>query len=257
MAKQTVPLYTVTSGDRVSKARDSLADALGGAQLGDPDDAGGFEVSVDAESPEAARDLVREAFARAGTGDDFVIREGTEGREMPADDPRQADDEASPTTEVGATDEPAAVGGEGDAGRAAPAAAEGAPGGVEAGGGEEAAAAAAGGDEGEPSSGDRASLVADAASAVAAAASSARAGDTDAAREAATAAAEAARTAAGEAAEAVREAASSARQAVDEKGIGGAASDYASAAQGRDWSRFAPIGAGLLLLIALRRMRRR
>ena len=66
---------------------------------------------------------------------------------------------------------------------------------------------------------------------------------------------------AGEAAESVREAASSARQTVDEKGIGGAASDYAStaanAAQGRDWSRFAPIGAGIFLLMVLRRMRRR
>ena len=91
MAKQTVALYTVTSGDRVERARTSLAEALAGADLGDPDDAGSFEVALDAESPEAARELVREAFARAGTGDDFVIREGTEGREMADDDPRQGD----------------------------------------------------------------------------------------------------------------------------------------------------------------------
>ncbi|HEV3000626.1 MAG TPA: hypothetical protein VGW75_07795 [Solirubrobacteraceae bacterium] len=89
MAKQTVALYTVTSGERVERARTSLADALGDAKLSDPDEAGAFEVAVDAESPDAARELVREAFARAGTGDDFVIRESTEGREMPADDPRQ------------------------------------------------------------------------------------------------------------------------------------------------------------------------
>ena len=218
MAKQTVALYTVTSGDRVSRARDSLAEALGGAPLGDPDDAGGFEVAVDAESPEEAREMVREAFARAGTGDDFVIREGTEGREMPAGDPRQAGGETAPTTAVGAGEDEAEDEGGGEA------------------------------------SADRASSIADAASAVAAAA---RSGDTDAARAAAADAAEAARTAAGEAAESVRAAASSAREAVDEKGVGGAASDYASsAAQGRDWSRFAPLGAGLLLLLVLRRMRR-
>ena len=240
MAKQTVALYTVSSGDRLSRARDSLAEALSDAQLGDPDDAGAFEVSVDAESPEEARKLVREAFARAGTGDDFVIREGTEGREMPADDPRQAGDEASPTTAVGTggadapDDEAPAGGAEGDD--------------------------ADGDEDARSSAPDRASTIADAASAVAAAAASARAGDTDAAREAATSAAEAARTAAAEAAEAVREAASTAREAVDEKGVGGAASDYAStaanAAQGRDWSRFAPIGAGLILLLVLRRIRR-
>ena len=230
MAKQTVALYTVTSGDRVSRARDSLAEALGGAQLGEPDDAGGFEVAVDAESPEEARALVREAFAKAGTGDDFVIQETTEGREIPPADPRQAGDEAAPTTAVGATDED-------DGSAAAP-----------AGEGDDA--------DGSSSSGDRASLVADAASAVAAAASSAASGDTDAAREAAGRAADAARTVAGEAAESVREAASAARSAVDEKGVGAAASDYASAAQGRDWSRFAPIGAGIFLLLVLRRMRR-
>ena len=236
MAKQTVALYTVTSGDRVSRARDSLAEALGDARLGDPDDAGGFEVSVDAESPEAAIELVREAFARAGTGDDFVIQEGTEGREIPAGDARQSGDEASATT--AGTSETAAAADDTPASDA-----EGGEGGGANGGG------------------DRASLVADAASAVAAAASSAASGDTDAAREAASSAAEAARTLAAEAADSVREAASSARGAVDEKGVGGAASDYASsaagAAQGRDWSRFAPIGAGLFLLIVLRRMRGR
>lgn len=242
MAKQTVALYTVTSGDRVSRARDSLAEALGNTQLGDPDDAGGFEVSLDAESPEAARELVREAFARAGTGDDFVIQEGTEGREIPAGDARQSGDEASATTAGTSEAEDTA---------------DALPSGEEGGEGE----AFAGDSGGSNGGGDRASLVADAASAVAAAASSAASGDTDAAREAASSAAEAARTLAAEAAENVREAASSAREAVDEKGVGGAASDYASsaagAAQERDWSRFAPIGAGLFLLLVLRRMRGR
>jgi hypothetical protein len=204
MAKQTVALYTVTSGDRVERARTSLAEALGEAKLGDPDETGAFDVSVEAESPEAARELVREAFARAGTGDDFVIRETTEGREMPADDPRQ-----------------------GDAG----------------------------------ANGDRATRVADAASAVADAAGTAA----GAAREAAGSAADAAReAAASDAAQSARAAAAGAaesvREAVDEKGVAGAASDYASTAAGAaresPLRRFAPIGGLLLLLWVLRRMRR-
>ena len=187
MAKQTVALYTVTSGDRVERARTSLSEALEGAQLGDPDDTGAFEVSVDAESPEAARELVREAFARAGTGDDFVIRETTEGREMAADDPRQAG--ADEAVAAAAADAGAADTGDG------------------AGGGE-----------------DRAGQVADAAESVRAAASDATA---------------------------------SAREAIDEKGVAGAASDYArDAAQTDAWRRFAPI-AGLLLLLAIVRRRRR
>jgi hypothetical protein len=90
MSQQTVALYTVTSGDRLEQARASLAEALGGASLGEVDDAGVFELNLDAESPDQARALVQEAFARAGTGDDFVIRETTEGREVAPDDPRQA-----------------------------------------------------------------------------------------------------------------------------------------------------------------------
>ena len=90
MSQQTVALYTVTSGDRLEQARTSLAEALGGATLGEVDDAGVFELNLDAESPDQARALVQEAFARAGTGDDFVIRETTEGREIAPDDPRQA-----------------------------------------------------------------------------------------------------------------------------------------------------------------------
>jgi hypothetical protein len=163
MPKQTVALYTLTSGDRVERARESLAIALGDAKLGEPDDAGVFELKVDAKSPKAARELVREAFARAGTGDDFVIREGTKGRAMPADDPRQGD---TP---------------------------------------------------------DRSARVADAADAVAAAAA---AGTSDTAGSDGDATAEAAATEG----DAAPEAETPAREAVDEKGVGGAATDYASTA---------------------------
>ena len=199
MAKQTVAVYTLTSGRRVNRARTSLAEALTDADIGDPDDAGVFELSIDAESPEEACALVRDAFGRAGTGDDFVIRETTEGREMPADDPRQG-------TEGGAAAGP-----------------------------------------------DRSARVADAASAVAAAASGAASSAGDSAREAATSAAESARAAATSAADSVRE-------AVDEKGVSGAASDYAStaadAARQSPLRRLAPI-AGLIVLLAIVRRRRR
>ena len=92
MAKQTVPLYTVSSGDRVERARTSLSDALSGADLGAADDAGAFEITIDADSADDAQERVREALASSGTGDDFVLRGSITGREMPADDPRQPED---------------------------------------------------------------------------------------------------------------------------------------------------------------------
>lgn len=86
---ETVALYTVTSGKRLERARERLSEALGDASVGEPDDAGVLSVSVDAESADAAEDRVRAALADSGTGDDFVVRETTEGREIPAADPRQ------------------------------------------------------------------------------------------------------------------------------------------------------------------------
>ena len=100
---ETVALYTVTSGERFERARDRLSEALGGATLGDPDDAGFVSVAVDADSADDAAAAVRSALADSGTGDDFVLRESTEGREIPADDPRQpgAGDKASASTPPG------------------------------------------------------------------------------------------------------------------------------------------------------------
>jgi MYXO-CTERM domain-containing protein len=109
MSEQTVPLYTVTSGRRVNKARKNLDKALEEGTLGDPDDAGSFFVSVEAETPEDAVTIVNEALAKAGAGDDFVIRETTAGREMADGDPRQGgSDEAAPTTDPDPASEAAA-----------------------------------------------------------------------------------------------------------------------------------------------------
>ncbi|HEV2813833.1 MAG TPA: hypothetical protein VGW10_11335 [Solirubrobacteraceae bacterium] len=255
MAKQTVALYTVTSGDRVERARTSLAEALGDARLGDPDDAGVFQLAIDAESPEEARKLVREAFGKAGTGDDFVIRETTEGREIADDDPRQgteggvaepqtpASDAAAPESDAAAPDPDAAAAGS-DAAASAPAAEEGSEGSGDGSGG---------------AAPDRAAVVADAASAVAAAATGS--GSAEDAKAAVSDVADSARSAAESAAESVRSAAESAagsvRSAVDEKGVSGAASDYASAAGTSPLRKLAPIGGFLLALVLIRRRKRR
>jgi hypothetical protein len=89
---QTVGLYVLHQGPRSDRARTSLAEALGSAAtLGVPDDVGRFDVVVPAASPQAAEQFVRSAFAASGTGDDFTIVTGTQGREIPSDDPRQPD----------------------------------------------------------------------------------------------------------------------------------------------------------------------
>ena len=232
MAQQTVALYQVKSGRRAKKAHKSLAEALGEATIGEPDDAGSFDISVDAESPQEAREIVRDALARAGTGAEFVLRESTEGREIPPDDPRQGGDgkpEAKATT--GTPEAPSAESLDAEA--------------AESTRGPDAETT----DEGEPAP-DPSARVLSAADAVAAAASKARSGDTDAAKEAAKEAASAAR-------EAASEAASSIRSTIDEKGVGGAASDYAGQVQQSQWQRFAPIAGLLLLLMIVRRRRRR
>jgi hypothetical protein len=86
---ETVALYTVTSGERLERARERLSEALGGATLGDPDSAGVLSVELDAESSADAQERIRTALASSGTGDDFVLRQTTEGRAIPTDDPRQ------------------------------------------------------------------------------------------------------------------------------------------------------------------------
>ena len=256
MAQQTVALYQVKSGRRAKKAHKSLAEALGEAEIGEPDDAGSFDISIDAESPQEAREIVRDALARAGTGADFVLRESTEGREIPPDDPRQGGDgKPEATAKRTRTRREAAAEKDGESAETMDAAAAETTRGPAAETTEEptgeapTTGEAETTDEGEAAP-DPAARVLSAADAVAAAASKARSGDTDAAKEAAKEAASAAR-------EAASEAASSVRSTIDEKGVGGAASDYAGQVQQSQWQRFAPIGGLLLLLMIVRRRRRR
>ena len=227
MAKQTVPLYTVSSGDRVERARASLAEALGDAELGAGDDAGGFEVTLEASSSEEAQERVREALAHSGTGDDFVLRGSITGREMPADDPRQPEDAKE--------DEPPAPSPAERAGYVADAASRVA----------DAARAAAADPEG---------TVADATSQLAEEAPNRVAEVTR--RLAANAPGPVEEAAAKLAEEAPKRVAGATQKLADEGPA--AASAAAERVQGMDWRRMAaPIGAGALALVVIARLKRR
>lgn len=227
MAKQTVPLYTVSSGDRVDRARASLAGALGDAQLGDADDGGGFDVTLDADSSSDAEELVREALASSGTGDDFVLRGSITGREMPADDPRQPEDAAD--------DEPPAPSPDERAGHVADAASRVA----------DAARAAAA---------DPESTVADASSKLADEAPNRVAEVTR--RLAANAPGPVEEAAAKLAEEAPKRVQDATRRLADS--APGAAGAAAERVRGTDWKRLsAPLGAGFVALLVIARLRRR
>lgn len=59
-------------------ARAELAAALPGAEVGEPDDIGVFEIELDAEDQEAALTRVRGAVASSGTDDHIVFLEHPE-----------------------------------------------------------------------------------------------------------------------------------------------------------------------------------
>ena len=60
---------------RDAEAREALADALGDAEITDPDELGVFEVSVDEDDEEAALNRVWDAVAASGTDDHIVFLE--------------------------------------------------------------------------------------------------------------------------------------------------------------------------------------
>jgi hypothetical protein len=57
------------------EARDRLSAALGGAEVGEPDEIGVFEVAVDANDLEAALTVVWNAVAASGADDHVVFLE--------------------------------------------------------------------------------------------------------------------------------------------------------------------------------------
>jgi hypothetical protein len=60
---------------RDRKAREELAAALGGAEVGEPDDVGVFEIRLEASDQEAALGRVWDAVAAAGADDHVVFLE--------------------------------------------------------------------------------------------------------------------------------------------------------------------------------------
>jgi hypothetical protein len=64
---------------RDEEARDQLADALpDGAEVGEPDDIGSFEVVLDADDEEEALQTVWDGIAASGTDDHIVFLEHPE-----------------------------------------------------------------------------------------------------------------------------------------------------------------------------------
>lgn len=72
---RTIGLQLLDRGERAAQARDALAAALPGAQVTDPDEAGLFEVTVDAPSHEQALQQVWDAIAAAGADDHVAFAE--------------------------------------------------------------------------------------------------------------------------------------------------------------------------------------
>jgi hypothetical protein len=60
---------------RDAEARAALADALGDAEVGEPDELGVFEVTVSEDEQEAALNRVWDAVAASGTDDHIVFLE--------------------------------------------------------------------------------------------------------------------------------------------------------------------------------------
>jgi hypothetical protein len=69
-------LHGDTPRDR--QAREELAAALPGAEVGEPDDLGVFEITVEADDLEAALQQVWDAVAASGTDDHIVFLEHSE-----------------------------------------------------------------------------------------------------------------------------------------------------------------------------------
>jgi hypothetical protein len=73
---QTIPMLMLHYGTpRDLEARVQLADALPEAQVSEPDDAGEFEIRLDADDLEQALERVWDAVAASGADDHIVFLE--------------------------------------------------------------------------------------------------------------------------------------------------------------------------------------
>jgi hypothetical protein len=74
--RQTVAMFLLHFGTpRDQEAREQLSQALPGAVVGQPDDVGVFEVTLEAEDREDALTRVWDAVAASGTDDHIVFLE--------------------------------------------------------------------------------------------------------------------------------------------------------------------------------------
>lgn len=73
--RHLVALQMLHRGERAKDARAKLAEALGEATLGEPDDTGTFEVEVPAASFDEALQHVWDALAASGADDHIVFLE--------------------------------------------------------------------------------------------------------------------------------------------------------------------------------------
>lgn len=73
--RHVVNLLLTGRGERADRAREDLAGALAGAEIGEPDPGLIFEVRLDAGSQEEALEQVWNAIAAAGADDHVVMAE--------------------------------------------------------------------------------------------------------------------------------------------------------------------------------------
>jgi hypothetical protein len=78
VSEHVVGMYMPERNEAAERARQDLANALGGATVGAPDETGVFEIRLDADDQEQALQKVWDAIAAAGADDYIVFAEHPE-----------------------------------------------------------------------------------------------------------------------------------------------------------------------------------